>query len=145
MTLKKLYIDIDGVLIAGGSPYVLKPVLAGHAVKFLRFSLDNFDCYWLTSHCRHGETSHLIAYLETTNDPKILELSREVKPTSWSTLKTEAIDLTSDFYWIDDSPLQYEIELLKSHGVLERWIHTNTRKDPDGLLRVMEQLKRLQG
>lgn len=140
MTSRKMYLDIDGVLVAGSSTFGLETFIAGHAVEFLSFCLANYECYWLTTHCRDGDTSHLMAYLGKASDRVLLRLSREVKPTSWSTLKTEAIDFESDFYWIDDSPLQYEIEQLEMRGVQDRWIHTDTRKDPDGLLRVMELL-----
>jgi hypothetical protein len=41
--------------------------------------------------------------------PETLEkLEDAVRPTNWDALKTEAIDFESDFYWLDDNPLQVE-------------------------------------
>lgn len=44
----------------------------------------------------------------------------------WNTLKTEAIDFDSPFIWIDDAPLEYEIEILKKKGCMQNWLHVDT-------------------
>jgi len=48
-----------------------------------------------------------------------------IKATNWTTLKTEAIDMTNDFQWFDDYPLQAEIEQLKLNGKLDNLIIVN--------------------
>lgn len=146
MDRKFIYLDVDGVLLGKNDPRDMQLVLANHTTEFLSFCLDRFDCYWLTTHCRNGDAGRLLTNIERMVPPgahaaATLAMLRRVKPTSWQTLKTEAIDFESDFFWVDDSPLQYEIEQLKSHGVLDRWIRTDTRVDPDGLKSVMERLK----
>jgi hypothetical protein len=50
------------------------------------------------------------------------KLRQAVRPTNWDTLKTEAIDLASDFYWLDDRPFQAETAYLQGHGVADRLI-----------------------
>ena len=47
-------------------------------------------------------------------------LVRSVEPTTWSGNKTFGIDLSSDFVWIDDAPLEFEIDALRSRGLLDR-------------------------
>ena len=57
-----LFIDIDGVLL-GKSPITEQPVIANHTKIFLEFCLLNFDCYWLTTHCKEGKNDQVIRYL----------------------------------------------------------------------------------
>ena len=49
-------------------------------------------------------------------------LVRSVEPTTWSGNKTFGIDLSSDFVWIDDAPLGFEIDALRSRGLLDKLI-----------------------
>lgn len=135
-----LYIDIDGVLLGKTSRNSPDTILAKYAKEFLEFSLENFDCYWLTTHCKNTESSKVIKYLSPYIDDNIQKLLLEIKPTKWDTLKTEAIDLESDFYWIDDAPLYSEKEELKRYCVFDRWIEVSTRKYPDDSLKVIKIL-----
>ena len=57
MTRTKLYIDIDGVLLKYTGNNVPKDIN-----KFIRFIVTNFDCYWLTTHCK-GNAQTAIDYL----------------------------------------------------------------------------------
>lgn len=115
--MTKLYLDIDGVLLTA------KYTQAAPGVdEFVDFITQHFDCYWLTIHCK-GDSVPAIHYLSHFLSPATLEKLRlAVQPTSWDTLKTEAIDLTSDFYWLDDQPFQSEIAYLQAHGVADRLI-----------------------
>ena len=51
---RKLYIDIDGVLIT-----TKNPVAPSGIDRFIQFITSNFDCYWLTTHCK-GESTHCL-------------------------------------------------------------------------------------
>jgi hypothetical protein len=136
-----LYLDIDGVLLGKNNPNDTEIILAKHAKEFLEFCLENFKCYWLTTHCKDGDASPLIQQLREYADDSVIELIRRFCPAIWKTLKTEAIDFASDFYWIDDDPLQCEIDQLKQNKVFDRWIEVNTRKRPDGLSLAIKTLR----
>jgi hypothetical protein len=138
MKTKLLYIDIDGVLL-GQDKYDV--CLAKHAKEFLAFCLENFKCYWLSTHSKDGNVAGVIKALKPYCDDYFLRLAEQVRPASWVTLKTEAIDLASDFYWLDDSPLQYEIDYLKANGRIDRWIDICSRTNPDALKEVMKMLQ----
>jgi hypothetical protein len=128
---------VDGVLLGKRDRSSPDVVLARHAGEFLKLALDGFDCYWLTTHCQ-GSTAAVLRYLDPYADPAIRSLLRAIKPTSFRTLKTEA--LRGDFTWLDDAPLAAERAWLREHGWEKRWIDVNTRKRPGDLLRVMELL-----
>jgi len=140
MKNKILYCDIDGVLLGTGKQGAYDVCLAQHAKEFLQFSLEHFDCYWLTTHCKDGDVEGAIKALKPYADAEFLKLAEQLMPLTWETLKTEAIDIHSDFYWIDDSPLQLEIDYLIDNGCIHRWIDVCRRTNPDGLKAAMRIL-----
>jgi hypothetical protein len=91
--MKNLYLDIDGVLLT------TKHTQAAPGVdEFVEFITQHFTCYWLTTHCK-GDSAPALRYLSRFLKPATLEKLRQaVRPTNWDTLKTEAIDLASDFF-----------------------------------------------
>lgn len=76
--MKKLYLDIDGVLL----------------------------------HKKHARVP----------DSNVIEKLKGVKSTSFDVLKTEAICFDEDFYWLDDSPFNAELAVLKQQGCEGRCI-----------------------
>lgn len=140
MNTRLLYLDIDGVLLGKSKPDDTEIILANHAKEFLEFCLKHYKCYWLTTHCKEGDVSSVINMLKGYSDTSVIKLIKSVNPTSWKTFKTEAIDFSSDFYWVDNQPLWSETELLKKNNVLDRLILADTRKEPDALKRVMSIL-----
>jgi hypothetical protein len=122
----KLYLDIDGVLL------VKNGSLANHTEAFLEWAIDNFECYWLTTRDRRGLENIILAFKQQLP----IALINSIRPTQWETLKTEAIDLDSAFYWVDDGLLATERE-----AVGDRWIAVNVYKYPEGLLDVWEVLR----
>ena len=90
---------------------------------------------------KDGTTGNVIDYLGRFCDADTLRLAGQVKAAPWTTAKTEAINLKSDFYWVDDSPLQFEIDILKANGRLDRWVPIDTRSRPDDLKRAIEVLQ----
>lgn len=107
MEKTKLYIDIDGVLLKNREDKAVEGISS-----FVRFIVSNFDCYWLTTHCK-GDAQTAMEYLSEYLTYEDLKLLQKVKATDWNTLKTEAIDFTSDFYWIDDYAMNAEKEILQ--------------------------------
>jgi hypothetical protein len=141
-----LYLDVDGVLLAGeasvdGDGLVPGVALAEHAEEFLDYCVAHYDCRWLTTRCRDGDARPLLRGMSRYAHEGFLRLAASVRPTVWNTLKTEAIDPLSDFYWVDDCLLQSEQQWLAANEVLDRWVHADTRKRPDDLRRVLEELR----
>lgn len=56
------------------------------------------------------------------HDKQILNKIATMKPTNWITLKTEGIDFTSDFYWINDYPFCSEIKVFEKKNCSNRLI-----------------------
>ena len=136
-----MYIDVDGVLLGKSKCDDPEIVLANYAVEFLEYCLERYSCCWLTTHCKEGDIAPVVDYLGPYVDNYGLELLKSINPVKWDVLKTEAIDLKSNFYWIDDQLLQSEIDVLENSNVLNRWIQVNTREHLDGLHWVLSILK----
>jgi hypothetical protein len=107
----KIYLDIDGVLLTRSLR------LPKHGREFILFLTDHCDCYWLTTHCRAGGNK-AIEYLEKFYDQDIVEKLKLIKKTDWVDKKTEGIDYSSTFIWLDDNPFHSEIVDLKNKNCL---------------------------
>ncbi len=133
MDAKILYIDLNGVLLANDG-------LARHAHELLEYCLADYDCYWLTDWCKEGDTAPVINELRHYAKPPFVELAKKIKPTTWNSFKTEALDFSKNFYWLDDSPIMHEQNVLREHNMFDRWIKVDIKHDPDDLKRVLELL-----
>ena len=119
--MKKLYIDIDGVLLTAKNTQ--RPQ---YAVEFIDYITSAFDCYWFTTHCKGEESiESLLLYLSPYYDAKTIEKLRTIKPTSWMDSKIEAIDIHSDFYWLDDYVFNFEKRILEGFDAIDRLIEVN--------------------
>ena len=101
------------------------------------------NTYWLTTHCQRG-CNRCAEYLRRRQFPEeIVEaVDRAFKPTEWDVLKTEAIDFTRDFVWLEDAPLQSEMRALRERAALDRLILMD-RNDPRMARRALQQLMAL--
>lgn len=107
---KKIYIDIDGVLLDYKTGQA-----APHAEELIMFlTSGRYDCYWLTTHCK-GDPATAISYLSKHFSGKVMRRLKKIKVTNWSTLKTEAIEWDCDFIWLEDYPFQAEVSELYNH------------------------------
>ena len=130
----KLYLDIDGVLLT------TKQIKAAeYAIEFIDFITDNFECYWLTTHCK-GETKAPLSYLAKYFDHYTIKKLSKINPTNWTTLKTEAIDFSSNFIWLEDYPFNSEKMVLTSKNVFEKLIIIDLNNDNE-LKKVLQILK----
>ena len=130
----KLYLDIDGVLL-----HTKEDKAAEHAAELIEYITSEFDCYWLTTHCK-GDTEHAVKYLSEYFQKDIVEKLSKIKPTYWETLKTEAIDFDSNFIWLEDYPFQAEKEVLRNFAASESLYTVDLNRDNE-LSNVLEYLK----
>lgn len=128
--MKRIYLDIDGVLLTAKHK-----TKAPGSIAFLNFILSKFDCYWLTTHCRDGNAEGLLRMLSQYYPLDSIEKMHKIKPTKWDTLKTEAIDFNSSFYWLDDCVFESEKMILKQKGCLDRLIVVNLNNENE-LLKI---------
>ena len=91
-----IYLDIDGVLLAN------EENLSIGAIDFIKYAVEHFDVYWLTTHCMDGTTEHAIEYLNRASSEDLRPWLERFKPVVWSLKKTEAIDFGKPFLWFDD-------------------------------------------
>lgn len=131
--MKKVYLDIDGVLLANDKQ------AANYAAELIEFLVNNYDVYWLTTHCRGGE-NYAIELLSPFFDAKTIELLKKIKPTNWNEAKTEVIDFNSDFLWLDDHLFEDEELALRQHNKLDSLIRIDLSKDVDQLKKVIDAL-----
>ncbi len=127
--MKNLYLDIDGVLLTK------QGVSAPHIVEFLKFATDNFDCYWLTTHC-DGDPTPAFLYLVGRLPSEAIPYLEKIKPTKWKLWKPEAIDFTKDFYWLDDYAFDGDRKILAEHQALEKLITVDLKANPNQLLDI---------
>lgn len=122
-----IYLDIDGVLLAGGYP-------SEHSKEFLKYVLRQYpdNVYWLTTHCK-GDADVLIRHMTQFFDTETIELMKQIKPTNWNVAKPDAIDFSKPFLWFDDTCFDFEKAILQKHGALENWIEVDLRKNPSAL------------
>lgn len=128
-----IYLDIDGVILAND----LTP--ANYAKEFLTTVLEKYPytTYWLTTHC-DGDASVPIQHIGHLFDDETVDLMKKIKPTSWQTSKTRAIDFDKPFLWFDDDLFYEEKETLLEKGVLDNWIEVDLAKDPDQLAQFVD-------
>ena len=101
-----IYLDIDGVILTKeGKP-------AKNLDLLLEYITNNHDVYWLTTHCK-GDAKYTVNYISRYFKPKTIKYLNKIKPTTFNTLKTEAINFDSDFLWLDDYLFDSEIQILK--------------------------------
>lgn len=127
----KIYVDIDGVLL---TKHQKLPI---GVLEFIQF-LSNYECFWLTTHCRGGE-NRSIEYLKPFFTDNELILFRDFKPTDWNDLKTEGIDFDSNFVWLEDYPFESEKNVLAKYGKEENLIKVDLN-GVNELQRVMKEI-----
>lgn len=130
-----IYLDIDGVLLANETN------LSEGAAEFIKYAAENFDVYWLTTHCMDGTTEHAIEYLQRGSEENLRPWLEKFKPVTWSLAKTEVIDFSKPFLWFDDDCFSGERLALNEHGVFNSWIEVDLRKYPDQMLHELKLLK----
>lgn len=132
-----IYIDIDGVLLAN------EHYLANGASDFIKYIADNFEVYWLTTHCMDGDPNWAVEYVNRASDEDLSPWLKKFKPTSWEVNKTEAIDFTKPFLWFDDDLMPEEREALEDAGVPSSFVEIDLRADENQMIRKVAELRSL--
>lgn len=130
-----IYLDIDGVLLANESN------LSDGAAEFIKYAVENFDVYWLTTHCMDGTVEHAIEYLSSASREDLRPWLKKFKPVTWSLKKTEAIDFSKPFLWYDDDCFSGERIDLNEHKAFNSWIEVNLAKYQDQMVHELKMLK----
>lgn len=111
-----LYLDIDGVLLANETN------LAEGASDFIKYASDHFDVYWLTTHCMDGDAAHAIDYVLRATNEDLRPYLETFKPTTWSLMKTEAIDS-----WIEVDLAKYPDQMVHELKLLQSMVKEVTQ------------------
>ena len=104
-----------------------------HLDKFLMHILNNYSVFWLTSRC-HGDSKYTVRYLSQFLLPDTFVLTEMIKPTNFQLDKTEAIDFSKRFFWLDDELFDSEKNTLRQHNKYDSWLEINLIKNPNQLL-----------
>ena len=130
-----VYLDIDGVLLANENN------AANYADEFLQAVLAAYpeSTYWLTTHNWRGEnrTKEVLApHLK----PETVPLLDKIKPSVWNEMKTDGINFSEKFIWLDDDLWEDELKVLERHNATDNFILIDLQKDPDQLKTIADLL-----
>jgi hypothetical protein len=137
MKQTRVFLDIDGVLLGKKNGRV---VLAKGADEFLRFVTSHFDCYWLTTHCQ-GDATTAVNWLKPYVSKKLIEVIKQIKPTAFNVLKTDALPKDGNFFWIEDQPLASELIYLEKNSLLPCLIRVDTYRNKEDLVECLSYLR----
>jgi hypothetical protein len=111
-----IYLDIDGVLLTKYG------TLVPGAPDFIKNIIDKHDVYWLTTWCKDGKSDRALGILKKHFPKETMKHLTQIKPTTWRTWKTEAIDFSKDFRWIDDMIFPEEERVLKENNAEDKLV-----------------------
>ena len=111
-----IYLDIDGILL---TKYV---TLVPGAPDFVKYIVEKHNVYWLTTWCKDGTSDRALEILKKHFPEESWDHLKKIKPASWQTWKTEAIDFSKDFRWIDDVIFPQEEQVLKENNVEDKLV-----------------------
>lgn len=126
-----IYLDIDGVILANDLHK------SNYADEFIKHLVSKYPVYWLTTHCK-GDAMITVRFLERFFDDKTIEIMKNILPTNWDILKTEAIDFSKPFLWFDDDLFAEEREVLIKNNCLNSWVEVNLVKDNNQLKKYLQ-------
>ena len=130
-----IYLDIDGVLLAN------EKHAATGADELIQRALELYpdSTYWLTTHDWKGQfTVHEV--LDSALRPETILLLGNIKHTAWGEFKTDGIDFTQKFLWLDDDLWDEEQSELKKHNATDNFILIDLHKNPNQLKTIIDLL-----
>ncbi len=132
-----IYLDIDGVLLTDSLSDRGNPT--PHSLELLNTITDHHTVYWLTTHC-HGGENRAPELLYPKFPPEAKAYIDKILPTDWGTWKTDAIDFSEDFLWLDDDVYGTEYTALAKHNCSEKLIKINLQENPEQLKDIIQKL-----
>lgn len=131
-----IYLDIDGVLLTKtGEP-------AAHSLELIKYLTQHHTVYWLTTHC-HGGENRAPEYLYTKFPAVAKPYIDKILPTDWGSWKTDAIDFSQDFRWLDDDVYKPERDKLAKQNGSNKLIEVNLQYNPEHLREIINTLSNL--
>jgi hypothetical protein len=131
-----IYLDIDGVLLMD------EKHAAPYADELIQVVLNEYpdSTYWLTTHNWQGE-NRTKEVLAPHLHPSTVALLDRIKPTVWKEMKTEGIDFSTPFLWLDDDLWPEEQKDLEDNNATDSFIMVDLAKDPNMLQKLTEVIK----
>lgn len=129
-----VYLDVYGVLLLPTRQSAL------YADEFLQTVLSKYpeSTYWLTTFCKWGD-NRAPQVLSPVLQPQTRVLLSKVKPTNWGDNKTDAIDFSEPFLWIDDNLSETDRSVLEHYHAIDNHIGVDLSKNPDQLQDLIRQ------
>lgn len=129
-----LYMDIDGVLLTKDQR------IPADASNLVRYAIKHFNCYWLTTHCRTG-TNRAVESLSRFYTGEDLSMLNRFRGTDWNNSKTEAINWSEPFVWLEDWPFNFEIEQLKRNDCYDSLVQINLTNENElsKVIRILDK------
>jgi hypothetical protein len=72
-------------------------------------------------------------------------LIEKIPAMRWGSRKIDAIDLSNDFYWVDDDHGVEALSILAAHGKADRAIEVSVDRDREALRHAMDKLEQIRG
>jgi len=135
MKQRKMYLDIDGVLVVWDEEYNCIELARGFG-RLMRFcKVHEIQPYWLTMWSKQPETLNGINCLLWPKSCPTLAIP-EIQPYG-DDGKAAAIDYDSDFVWIEDGIGARDLAVLDAHDARDRFFLADGL-DADCLLKFMD-------
>lgn len=70
--------------------------------------------------------------------PETVPLLDKIKPSVWDEMKTDGINFSEKFIWLDDDLWQDELKVLERHNATDNFILIDLQKNPNQLKDIAE-------
>ena len=131
-----IYLDIDGTLIHED---LALPKAAAGLADFIHV-LRPHNTFWLTTHCRDGNPELARSILKQYVPEDLHGDIDRIQPTVWDTLKTEGMDWSQDFIWLDNDICEVERRRFATALSAQSFIEINLRQNPNHLIEITRDI-----
>jgi len=128
--MTNVYLDIAGTLVYTNQ-YGQR--MAALGLEELLVSLRPHTTFWLTTYCTDGDPTRAQEIMKALVPTSLHEDIMRVRPTVWSVQKTEGVDWTQPFIWLDDTIGPEERRRFTTTLPQQRFIQINLHQNPHQL------------